>query len=133
MGYYDDIIRLPRHCSEKRMPMTLHDRAAQFAPFAALTGYDAAIGETARRTDKKAELDEETANILNERIHLIRERIGEKPEVEIAYFVPDERKSGGKYTTFKGRVRRIDAFAKVLIFTDGSKIPLADIISIENI
>ena len=133
MGYYDDIIRLPRHCSEKRMPMPLHDRAAQFAPFAALTGYDAAIGETARRTDEKSELDEEAANVLNERVRLIRERIGEKPEVEITYFVPDERKSGGKYITVKGRVRRLDDFAKMLIFTDGSKIPFADIISIENI
>lgn len=133
MGYYDDIIKLPRHCSEKRMPMPIHDRAAQFAPFAALTGYDAAIGETARRTDEKAELDEETANILNERIHLIRERIGEKPEVEITYFVPDERKSGGKYITAKGQVRRFDDFAKVMIFTDGRKIALADIINIGNI
>lgn len=133
MGNYDDIIGLPHHCSEKRMPMPLHDRAAQFAPFAALTGYEEAIDETARRTDQTRELDEETACILNERICYIQEHIGEKPKTEITYFIPDENKPGGKYVTVRGRAMHINNFEKMLFFTDGRKVPLSNIIRIENI
>lgn len=130
MKQYNDIITLPHHSSDVRAHMSLHDRAAQFAPFAALTGYDAAIGETARLTDAKLALSEEQGNILNERICIIMEHIKEKPEVNITYFVPDQRKSGGAYVTAAVSVRRIDDFTRRLILTDGNTIPLDDIYSI---
>ncbi len=127
---YKDIIALPHHSSDTRAHMSLHDRASQFAPFAALNGYDAAIGETARLTDSKLTLSEEQESILNERIRIIMERIKEKPEVNVTYFVHDQRKSGGAYVTAAVSVRRVDSFTRQLILTDGIKIPLDDIYSI---
>lgn len=133
MNEYDDIINLPRHQSTKHAHMSRINRAAQFAPFAALTGYDAAIHETARFTNEKLELEEEGINILNEQIQLIYERISEKPYVEIIYFLPDIRKSGGEYVTVSGNVRRIDDFKREIIFTDDLRIPMDDIYSINII
>ena len=127
---YSDILHLPRYQSRKRQPMPLHDRAAQFAPFAALTGYDAAISETARLTDRRIIPDDETERELNLQIHLLEERIIEKPSAAITYFVPDEHKEGGQYVTLHGRVRRIDYFDEMLILTDGKKIKLGDILEI---
>ena len=110
MNEYDDIINLPHHQSTKHAYMSRINKAAQFAPFAALTGYGAAINETARFTNEKPEIEEESINILNEQIQLIYDRISEKPFVEITYFLPDIRKSGGEYVTVSGNVRRIDDF-----------------------
>ena len=110
--------------------MPLRDRAAQFAPFAALTGYDAAIRETARLTDRRIELDDEMIRLLNQQLHLICERIAEKPEAEITFFVPDKRKEGGRYVTVRGRVRRFDSFEETLILTDKRKIRLDDVLEI---
>src|SRR5574344_2002509 len=101
---YEDIINLPHHQSVTRAHMSNYDRAAQFAPFAALTGYDDAVKETARLTDKKVELDEYSKDALNERLNMIQDAIDEQPEVSITYFLLDKKKSGGAYVTATDRV-----------------------------
>jgi len=107
-GTYDDIINLPHHVSVTRPHMTAVDRAAQFSPFAALTGYDAAIRETARLTDERVELDEYIKDALNKRLQIIAERMKEQPEITITYFQPDTKKSGGANITDTGTVKKID-------------------------
>ncbi|MCH5303756.1 MAG: YolD-like family protein [Ruminococcus sp.] len=128
---YNDIINLPRHTSKTRPHMSGHDRAAQFMPFAALTGFGAIINETSRLTVKKHELSEEEFRLLNERLNSIIEHISEKPRVSVTYFTKDERKAGGRYETFSGNVRRVDTFTKELIFADKFKIQIEDILLIE--
>ncbi|MBP1560404.1 MAG: hypothetical protein J6C96_04075 [Oscillospiraceae bacterium] len=128
---YDDIIDLPRPISKKHKPMTITDRAAQFSPFAALTGYDDAVSETARLTDSRLELDEDRLSELNAKLNILRDNLSERPEVTVEYFVPDERKSGGKYFTFSGQLRRIDEYEKKIIFTDGTEIELEFVCGIE--
>lgn len=127
MNKYDNIINLPHHVSKTRKPMSLYNRAAQFAPFAALTGYDDAIKETARLTEQKIELSDELKNMLNQKIKLIIENIKLQPEVAITYFVKDKTKSGGFYKTISGKVKRIDEVEKFLLLTDKTKINLNDI------
>lgn len=112
--------------------MLMHDRAAQFAPFAALTGYEAAVGETARLTSERRELDPQEAEELNRRLTDLAARLKDRPKVTIEYFVPDERKSGGAYFTVAGRVRHISVPEKVLVMEDGTVIPLEDIVSIAS-
>lgn len=129
---YDDIIYLPHHVSEKRTAMSLHDRAAQFSPFAALTGYDDAVEETARLTDEMAELTEDVKAVLDERLRILSANGGERPEISVRYFVPDERKKGGAYVWHKGILRRVDEYERNLVFADGSCIPLGNICSIEG-
>lgn len=124
---YDDIIDLPHHVSKTHPQMSLHDRAAQFSPFAALTGYEDAVGEAARLTDRRQELDEEQAARLEQQLSLLTETVGDRPEIMITYFLPDARKSGGKYVTVRGTLRRIDETEKTLIFTDGRRIAIRDI------
>lgn len=99
MHKYDDIINLPHYTSSKRPRMAMIDRAAQFSPFAALTGYDAAVKETARLTEDRVELDEYQKSALNDRLQIVQERLSDTPVISITYFVPDERKSGGAYCT----------------------------------
>lgn len=130
MNKYKDIINLPHHVSNTRKPMSLYNRAAQFAPFAALTGYDDAIKETARLTEERIELSDELKNMLNQKIKLIIENIKLQPEVVITYFVHDNKKSGGVYKTISGNVKRIDEVEKCIIFTNKLKIFFSDIISI---
>ena len=130
MNKYKDIINLPHHVSKTRNPMSLYNRAAQFAPFAALTGYDDAIKETARLTEQKIELSDELKNMLNQKIKLIIENIKLQPEVVITYFVHDNKKSGGVYKTISVNVKRIDEVEKCIIFTNKLKIFFSDIISI---
>ncbi len=127
MSEYDDIINLPHHRSVKRTHMSIYQRAAQFAPFAALTGYDAAIDETARLTDQKLELSDEQADHLNVQIQRIVENIADKPQVEITYFVPDNRKSGGEYVTVTGNVRRVDDSNREIVFVDGMTVGIDDV------
>lgn len=133
MNKYKDIINLPHHVSKTRKPMSLYNRAAQFAPFAALTGYDDAIKETARLTEERIELSDELKNMLNQKIKLIIENIKLQPEVAITYFVPDNKKSGGVYKTISGNVRRIDEIEKYLLFTNKLKVYFYDIIFINEL
>ena len=130
-GDYDDIIDLPHHVSTTRPRMSRLDRAAQFAPFAALTGYGAAIKETARLTDERSELGEYERMELNAGIHMLMERIDEHPQVEITYFKPDERKDGGAYLTVKSRAKRLNEYERFLLLEDGTEIPFDDIYKIE--
>lgn len=121
---YEDIINLPHHISKKRRSMPIIDRAAQFAPFAALTGYEDAVNETARLTDRKIELSDGELAELDKKMHILRERLGDRPEIGITYFKPDERKSGGEYVTVRAVVRKINTYARTLMTYDGAVIPL---------
>lgn len=132
MHRYDDMIHLPHHQSGTRPHMSLHDRAAQFSPFAALTGYDAAVEEAARLTEQKLELSEEEKATLSAKLTEIKEHIKERPEVTVTYFVPDERKAGGTYVTVTGTVRRIDEFERIVVMQDQSRIPIDDIIDLQR-
>ena len=129
---YDKIINLPHHVSSTRPHMSMIDRAAQFSPFAALTGYDAAVKETARLTEQKIELDEYEKAALDQRILLLQEHLKELPEVTITHFVPDERKDGGKYVSITEAVKKIDIYEKQIVLVDKSKIPIENILSIEG-
>lgn len=124
---YDDIINLPHHVSKKHPQMSLHDRAAQFSPFAALTGHKAAINETARLTDEKQILSEDVIAKLNEQLNLIKENIGTNQTVTITYFVPDDKKSGGAYISHTGVVKKIDEYNHTVILTDKTVIPIEQI------
>lgn len=132
MGNYDDIIDLPHHVSETHPPMSRADRAAQFSPFAALAGYDAAVRETARVTERRIELDEGVKAELNARLNCILEHLSEHPQVSITYFVPDEKKSGGAYRTVTGAVRKLDSFAKTLTLVDGTVVPMEEMVHVEG-
>ena len=129
---YDEIIDLPHHVSKTRPQMPMSDRAAQFSPFAALTGYGSAIRETGRLTDEKIELDEESLTALNARYQMLMDVLAEGPAVRITYFKPDERKAGGAYVTITGAVRKIDDFEQVITMQDGTRIPMGDVLSLEG-
>lgn len=132
MSKYDDIINMPRHISKTRPQMSLYNRSAQFAPFAALTGYEERVKETARLTDTKIEIDYGLRNILNMKLNIISEHLKEKPEITITYFIKDNKKSGGKYSTLKCIIRRIDLVNQEIILYDRSVIKLDDIINISG-
>lgn len=129
---YDDIINLPHHTSPTRPRMSAIDRAAQFSPFAALTGYDAAVKETARLTEERIELDEYAKDDLDAKLQMIHDSFADKPEISIAYFVPDERKAGGAYVTVTGTIKKIDTYEQNLIMTEGQIIPINEIIQIDG-
>lgn len=129
---YDDIINLPHHVSTTRPHMTAIDRAAQFSPFAALTGYDAAIKETARLTDERVKLDEYLKGALSDRLQIIAEHIKEHPEIAITYFQPDAKKNGGAYVSAVSSVKKIDKYERVVVMTDGTAIPIDEIIGIDG-
>lgn len=129
---YDDIINLPHHVSKKHPQMSLHDRAAQFSPFAALTGHKAAINETARLTDEKQILSEDVIAKLNEQLNLIKENIGTNLIVTITYFVPDDRKSGGAYISNTGVVKKINEYNHTVILTDNTVIPIEQISEMQS-
>ncbi|NLY37539.1 MAG: YolD-like family protein [Tissierellia bacterium] len=129
---YDDIINLPHHRSTSRPPMSAHDRAAQFSPFAALTGYGSAITERARLTDSRVELDECSKVDLNEKLIMIQNQIDQQPEVSITYFHPDKRKSGGAYITVTGFVKKIDEYERTVAMQDATIIPVDAIIEIDG-
>lgn len=132
MEGYEDIINLPHHVSTTRPQMPMSDRAAQFSPFAALTGYDAAIKEAARLTDTKIELDNEELNNLNMKFRLLVAHLDDAPEVAITYFKADERKAGGAYLKVTGIVKKLDDFERLITMQDGLKIPMDDILNIES-
>ena len=131
MGNYDDIINLKRPIS-KHPKMSLYQRSAQFAPFAALTGYEGQVKETARLTDRRIELDEEMRLILDLKIQVIKEMLSDNPEVEITYFIPDTRKDGGKYETIINNVKKIDIYNEHIIMQNNLKIEIKEIININS-
>ena len=131
-GRYDDIIDLPHHISPTRPHMSMSDRAAQFSPFAALTGYDGVIRESGRLTKERAELSEEELEILGRKQQYLMSIIEERPEITVTYFVPDSLKEGGEYMTCSGRLKRIDEYERKLIFTDGTKVNIDDVVEIEG-
>lgn len=128
---YDDIIHLTHHVSDRRVPMPRADRAAQFSAFAALTGYDGVIRESGRLTEAQILLDEDSKTMLNEKLRMILEIIDEQPRINITFFQPDERKAGGTYVSVSGRVKKIDEYARAVMLTDGSAIPIERIYQIE--
>ena len=129
---YADIINQSRPVSPKHPPMSMLNRAAQFSPFAALTGYDATVKETARLTDEKIVLDEYAKSMLSDRLQMIAEHIDDLPEVTFTYFVPDKKKSGGAYVSVTGTVKEIDEFERIVVLGDGTKIPILEIYEIES-
>lgn len=129
---YDDILNLPHPVSARHPRMPVSSRAAQFSPFAALTGYDAAIRETARLTDRKTELDDSAKAILDLKQQVLTNALPAKPQVTVTYFVADERKSGGAYVSAAGRLKKIDPVARRLVLTDGTVIPLDDVLELES-
>lgn len=127
---YDDIIHLPHHVSVRHPQMSLADRAAQFSPFAALTGHEAAILETARLTDAFIELDDDRKAQIDRQLQLLKENQFQNPEIEVTYFQPDEKKNGGAYVTARGRVKRIDEYSRQILFLDGTAVLLERVLDI---
>ena len=130
LSRYDDIINLSRHVSISHPPMPIIDRAAQFSPFAALTGYDGAIKETARLTDERIILDESAKSVLDEKLKIIENELAKRPEITITYFEKDEKKAGGTYISTSASVRKIDFYGRAIIMEDRKIINIDDIISI---
>lgn len=129
---YNDIIDLPHHVSSIRPQMSMLERAAQFSPFAALTGYGAAIKETERLTDERIELDEDAQVLLDMKQAYLIELMPERPALNLTYFQADEKKKGGKYVTVSGNFKGIDEYERCIVLTDGKKIPIDDVLNIES-
>lgn len=129
---YDDIINLPHHVSKKHPQMSLYARSAQFAPFAALTGYEEAIKETARETSVRIEIDEEMKSVLDSKLQILLEKISLKPELSITYFIPDFSKDGGQYVTTEGIIKKIDMYNQYIYLEDSTEIPITEIIDISG-
>ena len=129
-GKYDDIIGMPHHTSPRHPRMSMRDRAAQFAPFSALTGYGDVVDETARLTDGRIVLTEDAKALLDFKQRLLQERIDTKPEITVTYFLKDARKSGGSYQTVRGRLLRIDEVERTLVLEGGRRISTQDVIAI---
>lgn len=128
---YDDIINVPRHISRRHKQMPLSDRAAQFSPFSALSGYGDAVKETARQTDERIYLSEDAKAIINDKIRILSETSNSKP-VSITHFVPDDKKTGGQYITDTGTVKKIDGYNKVIKMNNGAIIAFKDILDIDG-
>ena len=129
---YDEIINLEHHVSKTRPQMPMSDRAAQFSPFAALTGYDDAIRESGRLTDGRTEFEENYLDALNMKFRLLLEHLDDLPEIRVTYFRPDDLKSGGAYLDVVGTVKKIDEYERLMVMTDGTKLPLDDIVDISG-
>ena len=130
MRNYDDIINLSRPQYHDLPPMSIHDRAAQFSPFAALVGYDAAVEETARLTDSRREMEEDEINELNRQLSELNKRLSERPRIRVTYFIRDRKKEGGRYSSKVGNARTIDQAENRIIFTDGESVPVKDMYSV---
>ena len=130
MRNYDDIINLSRPQYHDLPPMSIHDRAAQFSPFAALVGYDAAVEETARLTDSRREMEEDEINELNRQLSELSDRLSERPRIRVTYFIRDKKKDGGGYASKIGNARTIDQAENRIIFTDGESVPVKDMYSV---
>ena len=129
---YDDIINLPHHISKKHPQMSLYARSAQFAPFAALTGYEEAVTETAREVGERIDIDDELRNILDSKIQMLSEQIKKKHEIIFTYFIPDLTKDGGKYINVTGIIKKIDTIKQLIILEDKTEIPINEIIDISG-
>lgn len=129
---YDDIINKPHHKSKTHPPMSLYARSSQFAPFAALTGYEDLVTETAREVSERIEIDDEFKKILDGKIQLLSEKIKNKPEIIFTYFIPDLTKNGGAYVTVTGIVKKIDLYNQAIILEDKTQIPINEIIDISG-
>ena len=129
---YEDIVNLPPHISKKHPQPSMMDRAARFAPFAAITGYEEMVLEEARVTEERVDLDEGAFSLLNEKLNMIQEFLDEEPEVTITYFEPDKKKSGGAYITIIGIVKRIDEYEHLVIMKDGSRIFIESIYDLQS-
>ena len=129
---YEDIINLPPHISEKYPQPSMLDRAARFAPFAAITGYEEMVLEEARVTEERIELDEGTLAMLNEKLNIIHDSLDSEPVIQITYFEPDKKKSGGAYISVTGTVKRIDEYERIVIMSDGKKIRIDEIFGLEG-
>ena len=129
---YDDIIHLPRHVSKRHPQMSLYNRAAQFAPFAALTGYGAAIAETARQTSPKIEMMEDDRQLMDRKLSILSSHLEEEPTISITFFQPDGRKTGGQYLTITGVVKAIRTNERIIIMKDRKKISIDAIVGLEG-
>ena len=129
---YEDIVNLPPHISKKHPQPSMMDRAARFAPFAAITGYEEMVLEEARVTEERVDLDEGALSLLNEKLNMIQEFLDEEPEVTITYFEPDKKKSSGAYVSITGTVKRIDEYEHLVILIDGKKIRIEEIYALES-
>lgn len=132
-GKYDDIINLPHPTSKRFSRMPLEERAAQFSPFAALTGYDAVIRETARLTDRRVELDECRRQELDAALQELSARLGSRPEVLVTFFREDRRKEGGEYVHVSGRLKKADPYTRTLVLEDGTAVPIDDIYELRSL
>ena len=130
MKNYDDIKNMTRPQYPDLPPMSVHDRAAQFSPFAALVGYEDAVEETARLTDRRREMEPDEINELNRQLQELSERLGERPEIRVTYFIRDKRKEGGRYASKVGNARTIDQYNNVILFTDGESVAVKDMYSV---
>ena len=130
MSRYDDIINLERPRYIDLPPMSMHDRAAQFSPFAALVGYEDAVKETARLTDARREMLEDEIAELNRQLGELAERLSERPEIRVTYFIPDKKKDGGRYASKIGNARTIDQYNNTIVFTDGDTVQIKDMYSV---
>ena len=129
---YDDMIGLGHHISRTHPPMARSKRAAQFASFDALTGFGAAIHEAGRETEEKKELSEDEIDMINARLAVIEQHIKEQPSIAVTYFLPDDKKTGGRYVTVSGNVRKLDGIERAIIMADRTKIPIDDVRYIEG-
>ena len=129
---YSDIIDLPHHVSPNRRRMSNIERGAQFSPFAALTGYEAAVSEAGRITDEKRELSDDMKTVIDIRLQFICEHISDTPYVSITYFLPDKRKEGGEYVSVKGFVKQVDGYERCIVLSDGKKIPIESVREIDG-
>ena len=130
MSKYDDIINLERPQYIDLPPMSMHDRAAQFSPFAALVGYEDAVEETARLTDARREMLEDEIAELNRQLGELTERLPERPKIRVTYFIPDKKKDGGRYALKIGNARTIDQYKNAVVFTDGEAVAIKDMYSV---
>lgn len=129
---YDDIINLPHHISKKHPQMSLYARSAQFAPFAALTGYEEAVKETVRETNERIDIEDELKSILDGKLQIILEQIKNHPEISITYFIADSKKNGGEYVTVTGLVKKVDLYNQYIYLIDYTEIPINEIIDISG-
>lgn len=133
MGKYDDIINLPHHVSTTHHRMSMLERAAQFQPFRALTGYEDAVQETARLTDAQVELTEDEKSLLDRKLQELADRIDTHPQVTLTWFQPDKRKAGGAYISATGQLKKIDDYEGVLVLIVDTRIPIENIVDIQSV